>query len=383
MHARNAFSHDPRRAAENRARTIRSWLIVLAFVLLVGGVLLFFSRSGETTSMTATRLTCYSEQYVTPFGENVLYYDGTTLTCLKANGALEWNFTVGSDASFACSNTHVAAWVGTQLYILDSRGRATYNDSLSNTIQFARVGDRYVAIVVGDETNPQLIIKDLQGAQVDEESAAFSHNMLMDVGFYGEEGQYMWTLSMDVYSTAVNMILHTFQVGKMNTGEVSLGEKLVYNVLFENKRLRVFSTQQMYTYDYKAIQDTSSGALIYGWKLIDHYLPARGDANMLLMPISQSQSTTSMNQLRLITGSDDRRFTLPTTCVGATVYGGSIFGFSGRYTYRTDVGHQQFYPYEIPLPQGVEVTGFLGRTTNGYALLACGEQVYSLALPIK
>lgn len=156
------------------------------------------------------------------------------------------------------SDTHLVIWQGSQLYIVDSNGKPTYNESLASEIQFARVGSRYVAAIIGGDTAPELLVKDLSGAQVDEEADAFKTLMMLDCGFYGEDGQYLWTLAMDVFGTKANTILNTFQVGKMNTGEVSLGDSITYKVLFENNKLRVFNTRQMYTYDYKLVQDTNA-----------------------------------------------------------------------------------------------------------------------------
>ena len=249
-------------------------------------------------------------------------------------------------------------------------------------VQFARVGESYAAVVIGEDTAPDLVVKDLQGAQVDEEVDAFSGKLLLDVGFYGEKGQYMWTLALDAYGTAINTVLNTFQVGKMNTGEVSLGENLAYKVLFEDNRLRVFTTQQMYTYDYKAVQDVNSTMLVYGWKLIDAYIPARGSASMLLAPSSQTDSTTyALTELRVLSGNLDRRYALPSTCVGAAVQGKNLYAVSAEYLYRADIDSQRFYAYALPLPGGVQATGFIGLTANGRALVTSGDTVYSVALP--
>ena len=102
-----------------------------------------------------------------------------------------------------------------------------------------------MAAVVGGDTNPSLLVKDHYGAHMDMESDAYQYLMLLDVGFYGKNGEYMWTLALDIYGTAANTILNTFEVGKMNTGKVSLGEPITYAVLFENSVLRVINTRKM------------------------------------------------------------------------------------------------------------------------------------------
>lgn len=364
-----------------RRRQVRNWIILVAVVALVFTGLRLLQGMGKTTEITAVTMPCYASQDVTPFGDSVLYYDGASIHCLSSTGGVKWSFPVGSGAIFSASDTHMVVWVGSQLFIVDQNGRPSYNENMGDDVQFARIGESYAAVVIGDDTAPDLIIKDLQGSQVDEETEAFSGMLLLDVGFYGEKGQYMWTMAMDVYGTAINTVLNTFQVGKMNTGEVSLGENLAYKVLFEDSKLRVFTTQQMYTYDYKAVQDVNSTMLVYGWKLIDHYIPSRGSASMLLAPISQTSAGSSITELRILSGTLDRRYTLPSACIGAAVQGKNLYAFSDTYLYRTDVDSQRFYGYALPLPQGTTVDGFIGLTSNGQALLTNGETVYSVSLP--
>ena len=364
-----------------RRRQIRNWIILIVLIIAVLLGLRTLRDMGKTTEISAVTMPCYASQDVTPFGDSVLYYDGASIHCLSSTGAVKWSFPVGGGALFSTSDEHMVVWVGSQLFIVDKNGRPSYNENMGAEIQFARVGKSYAAVVIGDDTAPDLVIKDLQGSQVDEEAEAFSGMLLLDVGFYGEKGEYMWTLAMDVYGTAINTVMNTFQVGKMNTGEVSLGESLTYKVLFEDNKLRVFTTQQMYTYDYKAVQDVNSTMLVYGWKLIDQYIPSRGSASMLLAPTSQTSANNSITELRVLSGTLDRRYTLPSACVGAAVQGKNLYAFSNEYLYRADIDSQRFYGYALPLPEGVTATGFIGLTANGRALLTSGDTVYSVGLP--
>ena len=291
-----------------RRRQIRSWLILIGVVVAVFVALRLLQNIGTTREITISQLPCYSDQSVTPFGENVLYFDGASIHCLSGIGAIRWSYPVGADASFTVSDKHLVIWQGTQLYIVDENGRPTYNESMSSAIQFARVGKNYVAVIIGGDTEPELLVKDLTGAQVDEEADAFSGMMILDCGFYGDDGQNLWTLSMDVYGTKANTVMNTFQVGKMNTGEVSLGDAITYKVLFENGRLRVFNTRQLYTYDYKGVQDTNATMLVYGWKLIDAYISAKGDAKLLMAPTAQTNTGTEISELRVDGGASRSRF---------------------------------------------------------------------------
>lgn len=382
MQGKGKSMYNDRQAMDlRRRRQIRNWIILIVLVVAVFAGLRILGNMGKTTEIGAVTMPCYATQDVTPFADGVLYYDGASIHCLSSTGAVRWSFPVGGGATFAVSDTHMVVWVGSQLFIVDQNGRPSYNENMGAEIQFARVGESYAAVVLGDDTTPDLVIKDLQGSQVDEEAEAFNGMLLLDVGFYGEKGQYMWTLAMDVYGTAINTVMNTFQVGKMNTGEVSLGENLTYKVLFEDNKLRVFTTQQMYTYDYKAVQDVNNSMLVYGWKLIDHYIPGRGSASMLLAPTSQTSTGNSITELRILSGTLDRRYTLPSACVGAAVQGKNLYAFSPEYLYRADIDSQRFYGYALPLPGGVRADGFIGLTGNGRALLTSGDTVYSVGLP--
>ena len=295
MQGKGKSMYNDRQAMDlRRRRQIRNWIILIVLVVAVFTGLRVLSNMGKTTEIGAVTMPCYANQDVTPFADGVLYYDGASIHCLSATGAVKWSFPVGSGATFSVSDNHMVVWIGSQLFIVDKNGRPSYNENMGAEIQFARVGESYAAVVLGDDTAPDLVIKDLQGSQVDEEAEAFNGMLLLDLGFYGEKGQYMWTLAMDVYGTAINTVMNTFQVGKMNTGEVSLGDNLTYKVLFEDNKLRVFTTQQMYTYDYKAVQDVNSSMLVYGWKLIDHHIPSRGSASMLLAPQPRPAPATAL-----------------------------------------------------------------------------------------
>ena len=331
------------------------------------------------TSVTAYRLPCEYNDSIKPFGNNVLYYDGVSIHCMSNTGAVRWSFQLGSGAGFDATSNVVAAWAGNTIYIIDQNGNSTYNDNLGETIQFARAGKQYVAAVIGDDTSPRLVVKDHLGAHMDEEADAYNNLLMLDVGFYGQNGEYMWTLALDVFGTAANTILNTFEVGKMNTGEVSLGNAITYAVLFENGVLRVINTRKMLSFNYRGTEDTASNVLVYGWRLIGNEIPERGSALMLFAPTAQTESDFDVRELRLISGSVDRRFSLPDTCIGAAVWDKNIYAVSGTTLYRAAMDDNRFTDYKLPLAK--PATRYIGVLANGNAIVACDNEVYVLTLP--
>ena len=366
---------------ENRPPYQRNTLIIacaalLAVVLIV--LLAFGAFGGRDRAMNYTKLRCMASQDVTPFGDRVLYYDGTTLYCMSAKGNELWSQPLGSGAGFAAGDKHLVAWVGSQLFIFDEDGHPTYNDHLGGEVQFARIGSRYVAAVVGAGISPTLVVKDMDGIDVDSEKDAYADMLILDVGFFSG-GEYMWVTALDAYGTVPNNKMFTLRVGQMNTGEVSLGKPLVYKVLYCGNELNVITTRQLTQYDYRGTQDESGTKLVYGWQLIDAELSS-GNAQ-LLFATSRQASGVDMNgisTLRLIFGDTDNQYTLPTSCAGAVLYRNRIYAFSHDSGYRTGFGERRFTALKLPMDE--RITEYLGMLDNGCVLLASGEDVYAMQL---
>ncbi|MEF9878883.1 MAG: hypothetical protein RSE58_03545 [Clostridia bacterium] len=345
--------------------------------LIWGGVALFSGK--PATDVRAYRLPCPYSDTIKPFGNYVLYYDGLSIHCMSETGAVRWSFQIGASAGFDCDSQTVVAWVGPTVYILDQNGNSSYNDNLGEEIQFARVGQQYVAAVIGGNTAPRLVVKDHTGAHMDEEADAYADLLILDVGFYGKNGEYMWTLSLDVFGTAANTILNTFEVGKMNTGEVSLGEAITYDVIYENGVLRVVNTRKMLTFNDRGTEDLSASVLVYGWRLLDYEVPERGDALLLFAPTTQTENLFDIRELRVVAGKKDKRYSLPANCIGATVWNKTVYAVSGTQLMRAGLNDNRFAAFDLPI--GTAATRLVGTLDNGRAIIACGNEVYVITLP--
>lgn len=382
MQSKNApLIPDADAAKRKRRRQLRNWIILIVIVLLIIGAVNLFGYFTRTTTVSALSLPCYAHQDVTVFQDGVLYYDGASIHFVNAGGGIEWSYPVGDGASFAVSDDHIVIWAGTQLFIVNAKGKPSYNESMGAPIQFARIGKKYAAVITGDDLKATLTVKDLQGTQVDSETEAYDGMLILDCGFYGSNSEYMWTLSYDIYNPAIASIMHTYQVGQMNTGEVNLGEHLAYRIIYADQMLNVFSTQQMYIYDYKGAQNVNDTMLVYGWKYLDHATPDRGATQFLLAPTAQTSSTLSITELRVFSSALDRRYALPSACVGAAINDGRIYAFSDNYLYAGQVNSQRFYAYDMNLPDDRSVTDFVGLTDNGYAIVISNSEVFSVSLP--
>ena len=165
--SRNAAEERAASEENQRRRQIRSWIILVTIVVAVLLGIHFLRGYGRGKEITISRLPCYSNQNVTPFRDGLIYYDGMYIHHLSSSGTIRWSFPAGGEISFSVGPSHLAIWAGAQLFLVDQNGNATYNETLEGNVQFARVGERYIAVVIGEETSPILSIKDLKGAPVD------------------------------------------------------------------------------------------------------------------------------------------------------------------------------------------------------------------------
>ena len=372
---------DPDQKRKQRLRMLRNCSIVVLVVVLIVLAVNLVRYLTRSRSIGVYSLPCFSHQDVTVFRDGVVYYDGDSIHYVGATGTVNWSYPVGSGASFSVSDKYLIAWSGTQLFIVNENGRPTYNEPMASEIQFARIGNTRAAIVLGDETNPELMMVDVNGQLLDDEDLVFDGKMLLDCGFFGSGEEYCWTLSADVYSPALAMYLHTFQVNKMNTGNVNLGEHLVYKIFYADSKLYVFDTQQLTTYDYRGVQDTSGNQLIYGWRLMNHSVSSRGTPQMLFAPTTQTSGEMAITELRVLADSIDHHITLPTTCVGVAIDSRRIYAFSSSYLFTSALENQRFVAYAASLPDGRNVTSLIGITSGGYAIVTSGSEVYSITLP--
>lgn len=356
------------------------WIVLIVVILLIVAVSNVLGGSGR--KMSATKLRCTAGQSVTAFGDRVLYYDGMTLYCLSSGNRELWSYAVGDGARFSCTDQNVVVWVGSQLSIINKNGTPTYNENLSDVVQFARPGTRYVGVVLGADESPSLMIKDMQGTTVDSVVTPLVNKMILDLDFFGN-GEYFWVTTLDVYGTVPSTMISTYCVNqKMASGEASMGEYLVYDVVFAGDKLNVITTRELKKYEYNCTTKDTTGTLVYGWRLCDS--KAYGSNAMLLFTLDSDTSVNgTLRQLRLIYGSTDKRYTLPSVCVGAALYNRRVYAFSQDNVYYADINDQRFKPLSLQTVfSRTIVEGYLGMLSNGTALLYCSDDsVYAVTLP--
>lgn len=357
-------------------------VILAAALTAILVVAVMYALNGNTREGIGriTRIGATLSQNVSPFGDSVIFYDGTTLHCVAATGGNEWSYQIGTNADYDATEKRIVAWSGNDLYILNSRGRLIYNNKMSDAIQFASAGDEYVAVFVGDSDNGVVSVINSSGQIVD--NIPVSNQTLLDIGFFmstttssAQPTELMWMLGLNTTGTVISTELQTYQPGKLSTGKSSLGEHIAYSIYDENGNLNIVTTRQILHYSYRALE-ASSPTLIYGYTVEDVQQSGK-TLYQLLVPAQEQSEGISINNVRLMYGSVDRVLHLPGTCIAAKLGTKSVYGFSANAVYVCRFGETTFRAYAMP----INVTAVLGMMTDNRAVVASGSEIYVVELP--
>ena len=359
-------------------KMVISLLALAAILFLVVSYAL--NGSGRETLGRVTRIGATLSQNIMPFGDSVIFYDGTTLHCVAATGGNEWSYQIGTNADYDATQERIVAWSGNDLYILNRRGRLIYNNKMSDTIQFASAGSEYVAVFVGDPDNGVVSVINAAGQIVD--NVTISNQTLLDIGFFkavtsssAQEAELMWVLGLDTTGTVISTELQTFQPGKLSTGKSSLGEHIAYKVYSVGGELEVVTTRQIMHYNYRVLEE-SNPTLIYGYT-VDDVKVNNGITYQLLVPAQESREGVRINNVRLMYGGMDRVMHLPSECLAAALGTHSVYGFSSNAVYVCKFGETNFIAHAMP----INVTAVLGMISDNRAVVASGSEIYVVELP--
>ena len=362
-------------------RVLRIALPVVAVVVLLVVVLsASLSNIGRTEVGKATRIGATLSQNVTPFGDKVIFYDGTTLHCVAATGGNEWSYQIGNNANYDATENRIVAWTGNDVYILNTNGRLIYNNKMSDEIQFASAGDNYVAVFVGDPDNGVITVIEQSGQIID--NITVTNQTLLDIGFFysktsssAQATELMWVLGLDTTGTVISTEMQTFQPGKLVTGKSSLGEHIAYMVYDHNEQLNIVDTRQILHYNYRALQERPS-TLIYGYAMADVKESGK-TLYQLLIPEQEQNQGMLISNLRLMYDGVDRMLHLPSVCIDARLGTHSVYGFASNAVYVCRYGETAFSAYSLP----VHITAVLGMISDNRVIVASGSEIYVIELP--
>lgn len=331
--------------------------------------------SSSNAQLNATLLPCSASQTVRPLGDGVIYGDSTHLHALNSSGRQKWNYMVGADFQFDAQSTGVSAWTGNLLTLLSAQsGEPLFSGAMDEPVLSAVMGEEYAAVLIGeDEQDSTLIVMERGGREIDEIS--MENLTVLDYGFFNS-GNMLWVMSLDTEGTVPMSQLTTYRPGRMQSGNITDSEQVLYYVTFDSPNVYTIGTTYAKVYDYTGVEDTSGRMLVYGWYLMDSG-GTGGNALMAYVPMAQVGAQTSVSDVRMVCGKVDRTVRMPFVCHSLVVVKNQVYGFSQQYVMRYGLNDTSAKVTQLP----VQCDRMLGVTDANQAILASGESVYLVNLP--
>lgn len=362
--------------AETKGLSWAAALLVTALLVFASFMIarmITFSSAGSQIS--ATLLPCSSSQTIKPLGDGVIYGDSTHLHALNSSGRQKWNYMVGAGFSYDARQTGVSAWTGSSLTLLNAQnGEPLFSGTMDAPVISAVMGEEYAAVLIGaDEQNSTLIIMEHDGREIDE--ITLSNLTVLDYGFFNT-GKMLWVMSLDTEGTVPMSQLTTYRPGRMQSGNITDSEQVLYQVMFDSPNVYTVGTTYAKVYDYTGVEDASRRMLVYGWYLMDSG-GSGSSALMAYVPMAQAGSRVTVSDVRMVCGDVDRTVRMPFVCHSLAVAKNQVYGFADQYIMRYGLNDASAKIVQLPM----RCDGMLGVTDANQAILASGESVYLVNLP--
>ena len=373
---------------DRRGRKIWRRIVALLALLIAGLAAFFLYRAlsedrGRTNVGRVTRVATTLKQQIQITQDRVLFYDGAVLHCVSASGSAEWSYQIGANAAYSVNGDRIAAWSGNDVYIMNDRGRLTYNNRMEDSVQFASAGEEFAAVFTGETDSGIVTVINSDGQTVDK--IEINNQTLLNIGFFRaatsasgtRKAEIMWILGINTTGTVIETELQTYQPGRLSIGRTNLGEHLAYRVFDDgNGNLNVVNTREIQHYNYRGVSIGDS-TLIYGYIAQD--VKWAGSRLMtLLLPESDIERGMRIGSVRFLSGTRDRMLRLPGDCLDARLGTRCIYAFGNREVYACRFDDTTFTPFSVP----ITITGVVGMLSGNRAVVTSENDIYVIEMPM-
>lgn len=355
------------------------WAIVLLVVVLSCGIAfvaanLFVSANAPSDYAEYRALQMDSVQELQAVSDGFVYYDGSDITRVGADGASRWNYRIGGGASFTASDAGVAAWIGRSLTLIDgATGVTGYSNKMDADVLSARVGSEYAAVLLGPEHNSTIVLMETGGRQVD--SITLTDQTVIDYGFFYNDSLF-WVMILDTNGTVPNCTINTYRPGRRLVGSITDSEQIFYHTMFQSAQISCAGDTFIKVYNYNGVEEPEKRRLVYGWTLADAD-DASDNPMMAFVPNAQYGADQLIRDVRLIRGDSDRTVRMPFGCSCVVASGSKVYGFSSDgYVMVASLDRQRAEAHRLSIP----FEKVYGVTQSGVALLGNGNTVYLVPL---
>lgn len=339
-----------------RKKILRIVIIVVSIVLFIGlNVLIFMTIAKPKTPLgkRLVELNISEFSHIYPYEDGILCVDGYLLSCYDSNGVFLYSADLPEvDMKASRSGDRTIVWSDTIAQVFNESGinllqKQLFDMGDDSKILMGRCGSQYFVLATIEEGQYRARIYDLEANDVD--TILFSELSLLDLGFYGETGNQLWSLLLDYHGTVPISKMRTDQPGKSITGSIRVIDQICYDVVPLDRTVYTIGTHhiQSYTYTNKKLSEQ----LIYGWTMQD-YITTKDAVSFLMGPAETSQVMTPLSSLWYL-GDDASQYqmSMPSGIMGAMLTQDNIYAISvqGVYEFKIGSDKQKFYkmPFKI------------------------------------
>lgn len=363
-----------RRHIGKRPWTIVLLILAIACALSYGLALLFRNAVSGSQLGHVKALNIANIQDLQTTATGFVYYDGVNVSAIDSGGRVDWSYTVGAGAGFEATDYGIAAWSGNTVTLIDNKsGSTTYNGTMAENVIGAHIGEKYTAILTGEEGNSTIVLMENGGKQINK--IVLDNLFCVDYGFFSD-GTLLWVMVCDTNGTVPTCNIQTYRPGKEIVGSISDTEQLAYAVMFQSSNVCVVGDVYYKVYDYAGLEDSSKRKLVYGW-----YLTAMDDSGsdplMVLVNDAQCKGDSDIQDVRIMRNNLDRIVRMPFGCKRVLAVDDTIYGFASDghlMIMRTDEAYPRAYQLEMNIDE------VYGVTRGGVAVLRSGATVCLVTL---
>lgn len=365
---------------EMRKTARNPWVIVLLIVAIACaiayGCAALGTRIFNDDSFGATKaIDIANLQDLQATADGFVYYDGSTVSSINSSGDVRWSYLVGAEAGFSATDYGVATWVDRTITLIDGKsGSTSFNGNMDAPVLSAYVGDKYAAVLTGEEeANSTIVLMENGGKQVSQ--IVLEDVFAVDYGFFSN-GTLLWVMVCDSNGTVPTCNIQTYRPGKEIVGSIHDNEQLAYAVMFQSNQVLVAGDTYLRTYDYTGMENKAARKLVYGWYLTDCD-ESSTDPLMAFVNDAQYSGQSAIQDVRLVRSNLDRVVRLPFGCMDVVTVGNTIYGFSSD-------GHLLMMSTEDSTAQSYQmnmrIDTVYGVTRDGVAILGYGGTIYLVDL---
>lgn len=355
-------------------RMTRVFVFALVMVLSLGIVAAAYALAHTVNRQDdqPVPLNCSSIDNLQTDDKYIYFYVDDVLYCYGESGELNWQHLLGPGADYRVYDAGVAAWQGTQLFLIAKDGSMLYSGALDTEISSCALCANYAAVETKADGVNVLKVIEHNGRVID--TLDMSSLTLLDYGFFSDNAM-MWVMTLNTEGTTPLTQVDTYQPARFQTGSIPDSTQVVYKVVLDNNELVLIGTDNMNRYSYTGKQLSEEPTLIYGWYYMDSYISSDRQA-YAFAPMRELSDSISIKNMRVITGQHDYTVHFQLPCMSVHAGESAAYALSNQYVFKNVYGEENALAYELPLRVD-QVVAF----TGDMAVVVSEQRVYLVNLP--